>query len=246
MILSGSAIAQFRLEGFITIEPFDPNLINPASYDLTLGDELCVYCTSGADRSREGEVVKSWMQLPQAPPCLDAKKLNPSYRARLSPDGFRLGASADRPRVFLLHTRERLAPGLEHTAVVDGKSSIGRLGLVVHATAGYIDPGFDGQITLEAVALGEDVTIYPGMRIAQVRFSRLESDPSVRLSYEHAGHYVGAMATGPVPSRSYLQFDRDPKTDPAPAPEYDPINLDRGASCRVCCRLDCDTPNGKH
>lgn len=118
-----------------------------------------------------------------------------------------------------MHTRETIAPGLEMVAVVDGKSSLGRLGLVVHATAGYIDPGFNGQVTLECAALGEDVIVYPGMRIAQVRFVRMETIPDLRLSYELSGHYVGAEAHGPVPSRSYLQFDRGPKTDPAPAPD---------------------------
>lgn len=226
MILAGAVIAHAEREELgISITPFDPDLVNPASYDLTLGDELCVYCTSGVDRSREGSVVKSWTQLPLPPPALDTKQPNPFYRARISPDGFRLGSSSDRPRVFLLHTVQVIAPGLEHVAVVDGKSSLGRLGLVVHATAGYVDPGFRGQITLECVALGEDVIVYPGMRIAQVRFARLGFTQETRrlpdeghMSYELSGHYIGNLATGPVPSMSYRQFDRAVKTDPIPPP----------------------------
>lgn len=213
MILSGAVIAHAEREQLgISIEPFDPDLVNPSSYDLTLGDECCVYVRSEHNAVYPSHDVSSTSLLPRAPDWLDAKQLNPSFRFRMHPDGFRV----ERGRIFLMHTREVIAPGLEHVAVVDGKSSLGRLGLVVHATAGYVDPGFKGQVTLECAALGEDVVVYPGMRIAQVRFVRMETIPDLRLSYEHCGNYVGEASRGPVPSRSYLQFQREPKTDPAP------------------------------
>ncbi len=238
MILSGPTIAGAVHVGKIAIDPYDPGLINPASYDLTLGDELRVYVTSGADRSREGNVVRSWTELPLPPPCLDSKQPNSSYLARLSPEGFRVGSSADRPRVFLMHTRERICTH-KYVPVIDGKSSLGRLGLVIHATAGYGDPGFDGQYTLEVVALGEGVILYPGMRIAQVRFHQLEQGAH-SYGYEVHGHYVGEASMGPVASRSYKQFDRDPKTDPVPPPGHCRVcdkDLDYyGNICNECCR----------
>lgn len=222
MILSGAIIAHAEREALgISIEPFDPALVNPSSYDLTLGDEACVY-TQAAQREPSPEsrrvCYRSWSELPHQPAALDAGKRNHSFRFRLDPGGFRVGGVSQHRRIFLFHTRETIAPGLEHVAVVDGKSSLGRLGLVVHATAGYVDPGFSGQITLEVSALGEDVIVYPGMRIAQVRFVRMETVPDLRINYALHGHYVGEASRGPVPSRSYLQFDREPKTEPAPPP----------------------------
>lgn len=213
MILGTSHIDEKVRSGAIHIAPYNPEQLNPASYDLTLGDELCVYCMQGVDRTHEGRTVRSGYELPDAPFALDAKRENAFFRAKLSPEGFRLGSHCR--RIFLLHTHEVIGPGRHHVAVVDGKSSLARLGLVVHATAGYVDPGFVGQITLEVSALGEEVVIYPGMRIAQVRFSPLEGYGS---SYQATGNYVDNAACGPVPSRSYLQFSSERKTDPVPPP----------------------------
>ncbi len=218
MILSGSAIQRAIEDRAIDIDPFNLEQLNPASYDLTLGDELCVYVNSGADRVHEGAPVRYWYNLPDAPAVLDAKRESYAYRATMSPDGFVVGSHrGDRPRVYLMHTRERICTR-RFVPVIDGKSSLGRLGLAIHITAGYGDPGFDGQYTLEVVALGESVKIYPGMRIAQVRFHALEHHGVVAPNYQTHGHYTGKASRGPVPSRSHLQFEREPKTDPAPAP----------------------------
>lgn len=229
MIVSGPRIRQLVEEQGV-IEPFDERLLNPSSYDLTLGEECCVY-TRGTIRD-QGAVYVSGRQLPDPPGWLDTKQPNAHFK-------FRMYASfrVDPGRIYLMHTAEVIAPGLEHVAVIDGKSSLGRLGLVVHATAGYVDPGFRGQITLEIAALGESVVLHPGMRIAQVRFQPLHSAHLLDgRGYESQGHYVGEASRGPVPSRSYLQFSREPKTDPVPPP----------AECQVCSRDDCDNPNGKH
>lgn len=229
MILSGSVIEHAVREHRLGIDPFDPALVNPSSYDLTLGDEACVYVQ--ANSSEPTKTFSSYSQLPSAPAALDSRAPNPFLKFRLDPEkGFRVGGSRERylRRVFLFHTRETIAPGLEHVAVVDGKSSLGRLGLVVHATAGYVDPGFSGQVTLECAALGEDVVVYPGMRIAQVRFMELgfRGSSVMARSYAERGHYVGASSRGPVPSRSHLQFEREPTTDKLPPP---PLKL-----CSVC------------
>lgn len=217
MILSGTAIERAIEDRAIAIDPFNLEQLNPASYDLTLGDELCVYVSGGTDRSREGGMVRSWHDLPPPPAALDARTENAFYRCRMSPDGFTVNAAIQR-RVFLMHTRERICTR-RFVPVIDGKSSLGRLGLAIHVTAGYGDPGFDGQYTLEVVALGESVQLYPGMRIAQVRFHQLEHHGVIAPDYQKSGHYVGQASMGPVPSRSYLQFSREPKTDPLPEPD---------------------------
>ncbi len=212
MILSGPAIHAAQLAGDIRISPFTPGQLNPASYDLTLGDELCVYVRPGVDRRHEGQCFGSARSLPDAPYQLDSRTDNPAYRARMDAErGFLVGGY-EASRTLLLHTRETVY-ARRHAWVVDGKSSLGRLGLAIHVTAGYGDPGFEGQVTLEVVALGEPVRIYPGMRIAQVRFmpvvdeyGRNEQVPD----YRERGHYTGAAARGPIPSRSHLQFEDHP------------------------------------
>lgn len=106
-----------------------------------------------------------------------------------------------RPGEFrLAHTLETVTIGSFHVAQVNGKSSWGRLGLLVHATAGFIDPGFCGQITLELKNLHHEkpVTIAPGAAICQLVFSTLATSPTrlygdPRLS----SHYQGQVGTTP-------------------------------------------------
>jgi len=91
-------------------------------------------------------------------------------------------------------------------ARVEGKSSLGRLGLLTHATAGFIDPGFSGRITLELFNVATlPVTLWPGMKIGQLCFFEMSS-PVEHLygSAEAGSHYQGQR--GPTPSQSYLNF----------------------------------------
>lgn len=184
MIFTGPLIHRYVESGSIQIEPFDPKQLNPASYDLRLGSE---YVTYGS--ARNGTTCT----------FLDSKDVPTENRKQIPESGLIV-----RPgQLYLLHTVERVChPTL--VGVVDGKSSIGRLGLVVHATAGYIDPGFDGQITLEVATLSDTgVRIYAGMRIAQIRFHL----PMGELQdYRQAGNYTGDAAKGPVASRAWRQF----------------------------------------
>lgn len=186
-ILSGPEIRKRVEAGEIRIDPFDPELVNPASYDLRLGHQVCVY-----------QFQKNCYHLYN--PLLDSRVENPSEIYEISNEGIAIHPR----RIYLLHSVEVIcAPDL--VAVVDGKSSLGRLGLVVHATAGYVDPGFQGQVTFEVAVLGPSVRIYPGMRIAQVRFQTIEGEVE---SYQWRGNYTGVAARGPVPSRSWKQFER--------------------------------------
>lgn len=184
-ILTGHEIVQRVVDGDIRITPFDGELVNPASVDLRLGSGMCVYVT-GDNTS---------------PITLDARKENKTKAHTMSEDGFVL-----RPGVlYLLHTYERINTN-KYVTVLDGKSSIGRLGIKVHETAGYIDPGFDGQPTLEVTCV-HPVRIYPGMRFCQVRFHTLVG--YVSLYGGSSSHYTGVNAEGPVPSISWQQFKKD-------------------------------------
>lgn len=181
-VLTGPEIEKQVEHGWIHINPYDPQQINPASYDLRLGDRICIYTPNS-------DVTCKYA-------FLDSKKENKVAYDRIPDDGLIVCPG----RIYLMHTEESVRAN-HLVSVVDGKSSIGRLGLVVHATAGYVDPGYSGQITLEVAVLGEPVKLYAGMRIAQLRFMQ----PSGEIQ-PYDGNYVGNMAEGPVPSRSWKQF----------------------------------------
>lgn len=105
---------------------------------------------------------------------------------------------------FIVHPGEFvLATTLEHVEIPDdlvarleGRSSIGRLGIVIHSTAGYIDPGFKGRITLEISNLGRiAVALYPGMRICQIAFEEMSSPVSESYGVKRTAKYQGQQTT---------------------------------------------------
>jgi len=126
----------------------------------------------------------------------------------------------DGDEAFILHpgefvlgsTLERVTLPDDLVARLEGKSSLGRLGLLIHSTAGFIDPGWDGHVTLELSNVANlPITIYPGMKIGQLSFVQL-SEPAER-PYGSAGigsKYQGQR--GPTPSRYWQNFPR-PETD---------------------------------
>lgn len=147
MILSGEMIRQ-KLGGDIRIDPFEPRHLNPNSYNLTLHDEILTY----------EEVV------------LDMRKSNrvrrlviPSTGLVLNPNQLYLGRTVERTETH------NLVP------MIEGRSSIGRLGLFVHVTAGFGDVGFCGFWTLEMFAV-QPVRIYPGVPICQIFYHQIVGD----------------------------------------------------------------------
>lgn len=157
MILSGNEI-QARLGSDIVIDPFVESQLNPNSYNLRLHNELLVY----------EEIV------------LDMRKPNRFRRIEIPPEGLEL----DPNRLYLGRTVERtethnLVPMLE------GRSSVGRLGLFVHVTAGFGDVGFCGFWTLEMYAI-QPVRIYAGVEICQIFYHTVEG--TVR-EYKQSGKY---------------------------------------------------------
>lgn len=178
-ILSGNAIADAVGKGKIRIDPFVERHLNPASVDLTLGDVAMIYTTDiFGERKLDAKVepkTNIWR--------FEALDLEPG-------------------KLYLLHTAERIWTR-SYVPVLDGKSSIGRLGVCVHLTAGYGDPGFDGQYTLEVTAV-YPTRIYAGMRFCQMRFHELAGS---FVDYASKGNYQGEHASGPVPSRVWKQFE---------------------------------------
>lgn len=184
MILSDRDL-RARLEaGDIVIDPLeDPELqIQPASVDLRLSSTFVVY------------------RLPHVP-CIDARdpssvedytevvEIEPGEGFVLQPGEFALGSTAEWVEV-----------PADLVARVEGRSSIGRLAVVVHATAGFIDPGFQGRITLELSNLGRcAVKLYPGMRISQVVFHTMVSPAERPYGPARGSKYQGQQ--GPVASR---------------------------------------------
>lgn len=186
MLLTDHQINQAVLRGDIKIAPFDQRSVQPASVDLHLGNEIREYMLY-SNGSYLGD--------------LDPVSGLTDQDTRVLP--FTAGANRYklRPGAFILATtRERVAIGPQVAARVEGKSTLGRIGLLIHVTAGFIDPGFSGQITLEISNLNNrNILLYPGMRIAQLSFTWL-SEPVAR-PYGHpdlGSHYQGQSgATAP-------------------------------------------------
>ena len=145
MILSGKEI-ESRINDEIIIDPFDKNRINPNSYNLSLHNELIMYKNSLLDMKKDNKVEK--LKIPSNGLVLEANRL---YLGRT---------------VEYTETRN-LVPMLE------GRSSIGRLGLFVHVTAGFGDVGFKGFWTLEIFCI-QPIKIYPNVEICQVYYHTLE------------------------------------------------------------------------
>lgn len=196
MILSDGDIKKRLEDGDLTIEPLDdPELqLQPASVDMRLGREFLVY------------------QLPHMASIDTREPIVQSEYARevtieegdyftLHPGEFVLGSTA-----------EWVSLPDDLVARVEGRSSIGRLAVVVHATAGFIDPGFEGKITLELSNLGRvAVKLYPGMRISQLVFQQLSSPAERPYGPDRGSKYFGQ--DGPVASRIGDDSDVDKTTD---------------------------------
>lgn len=173
MILSDRDITYFAQEHGL-IQPFVSDNVQPASIDVTLGWRFMVFdgCDQLAiDLDDPADITK----------VVDVKP--PDGRFVLHPGEFVLG-----------HTIEYVTVPADLVGRVEGKSSLGRLGLIVHATAGYIDPGFRGRITLEmSNLLKVPIVLRPGKLIAQLSFQQMLS--SAKDPYD--GRYQGDDSVAP-------------------------------------------------
>ena len=188
MILSDRDIRAALAADAIRIDPFRADSLQPASVDVRLS------ATFRAFESRRYGVID-----PRAEqPALTREVTVADGEAFvLHPSEFVLGATLE---------RVRLADDL--VARLDGKSSLGRLGLLIHSTAGYVDPGFDGDLTLELANVARlPIVLYPGMLIGQLSFSRM-ANPAEHPYGSTAARSKYQGQRGPTPSQAHRDFTR--------------------------------------
>ena len=186
MILSDRSILEALEEGRIEIDPFHRDCLQPASVDLHLGPTFRVF-----HNARK--------------PYIDVRQPQDDLTEIVEvPEG---GCLILHPHEFVLgSTIERIRLPADIVARLEGKSSLGRLGLLIHSTAGFVDPGWDGRLTLELSNVANlPITLYPGMKIGQVSFYQLTT-PAL---YPYGSPEVGSKyqgQQGPMPSRFYTEF----------------------------------------
>jgi dCTP deaminase len=188
VILSDRSLREQIAAGRIVIDPFDERCVQPSSIDVKIGNLFRVFRnhTSGViDVKQNQEDLTELITIPE--------------------DG-----------VFMLHPGEFvLGTTLETVSVpddlvsrIEGKSSLGRLGLIIHSTAGFIDPGFSGHVTLELTNIATlPITLYPGMKIGQVSFMQMTTSADNPYgSGARGSKYQGQR--GPTPSRYWENFEQ--------------------------------------
>ncbi len=176
MLLSDQDIEKYIQRGEIKIDPapdFEKQL-GPASLDLKLGNEfkLFNYSTISHIDPRDKKTFNNLTKM---------IKLEDGQPFILHPQEFVLAA-----------TFEKVTLGNTIGARIEGRSSWGRLGLIIHSTAGYVDPGFSGRLTLEMTNIGQiPILLYSGMRICQLAFETLSSPAKISYSEKKDSKYVG-------------------------------------------------------
>lgn len=188
MILSDKEILACLEDGKIIIEPFDLKYLNPNTVDLTLNPHCKTYVNE----------------------VLDCRKENPTEEFVIPEEGYVLIPG----KVYLYSCNEKIGvpkkewSGYGHIcSEVAGKSSLGRLGLFVHVTAGFIDSGFVGSLVLELVCT-QPIRIYPNMKICQVKFSKVYGDILESYGDKTGSKYMNQE--GVVASKMHLNFE-EPK-----------------------------------
>ena len=189
-ILSDKTIKEYLEEGKIVIDPLkDEQQIQPSSVDMRLGDEFKVF-----------KVIRK----PYIDPK-DEEDIAEYMESSTVPEG----------EAFIIHPNEfALATTQEYVKVpddlvarVEGRSSMGRLGVTMHVTAGYVDPGFEGRITLEISNIGAmPVALYPGQRVCQLVFETMTTP--AELPYGHPkGNSKYMKQLKPESSRVKLDYE---------------------------------------
>ncbi|MDF1489284.1 dCTP deaminase [Tessaracoccus caeni] len=188
MLLSDRDILAEVASGGIQLDPWDEAMVQPASVDVRIDKYFRVFENhryATIDPAEEQPELTRLVEPPKGEPFI------------LHPGEF-----------VLASTLELVTLGTGVAARLEGKSSLGRLGILTHSTAGFIDPGFSGHVTLELSNMATlPVKLWPGMKIGQLCFFRLTSPPENPYGSEKYGsRYQGQR--GPTPSRSYLNFHR--------------------------------------
>jgi len=189
LVLSDRSIKEEIACNRIGIDPFDETAIQPASVDLHLDRKFRLF------RSTAHAYVDIREEMPDLTELVEVEPDKPFI---LHPGEFVLGG-----------TVECITLPDDIVARVDGRSSLGRLGLLIHSTAGFIDPGWEGCLTLELSNVSNlPITLYYGMRIGQISFYRMTSPAENPYGSEILGSkYKGQRE--PTPSRLYQEFSKD-------------------------------------
>ncbi|PRZ41822.1 dCTP deaminase [Antricoccus suffuscus] len=190
MLLSDRDIRVRLEDGGLGLDPFDEALVQPSSVDVRLDRFFRVF-----NNQRYTHIDPAQQQDDLTSP-VETKDDEPLV---LHPGEFVLGSTLE-----VISLADDLAGRLE------GKSSLGRLGLLTHSTAGFIDPGFSGHITLELSNMANlPITLWPGMKIGQLCLFQLTSPSEHPYGSEiYGSRYQGQR--GPTPSRSWMNFRRWP------------------------------------
>ncbi|KOV89105.1 deoxycytidine triphosphate deaminase [Nocardia sp. NRRL S-836] len=188
VLLSDQDLRKEVESGRLQLDPFDVEMLQPSSIDVRLDRFFRVFNNTKythIDPSQQQDDLTSLVETPEGEQFV------------LHPGEFVLGSTYE-----LVTLPDDLAGRLE------GKSSLGRLGLLTHSTAGFIDPGFSGHITLELSNVANlPITLHPGMKIGQLCLFKLSSPAEHPYGSAQAGsRYQGQR--GPTPSRAYLNFHR--------------------------------------
>ncbi len=186
MILSDRSIREALEQGRIVIDPLDVDCIQPSSVDLKLDRHFRVF------RNHTLGHIDVKHDLSDLTTLVTVEPDDPFI---LHPGEFVLGA-----------TLERVVVPVDLVARLEGKSSLGRLGLLIHSTAGFVDAGFDGQLTLELSNVASlPITLYPSMKIGQISFQMMTTPADHPYGSGPLGSkYHGQR--GPMPSRYWENF----------------------------------------
>lgn len=187
VILSDRTIREHLDAGTIVIDPLDPGAVQPSSVDVRLDHRFLVF------RNHTRGLIDVKEDLSDLTESVDASDSDPFI---LHPGEFVLGS-----------TLERIALPDDLVARLEGKSSLGRLGLLIHSTAGFVDAGWDGQITLELSNVANlPITLYPGMKVGQVSFMQMTTPADNPYGSGIIGSkYQGQV--GPRPSQYWKNYE---------------------------------------
>ena len=186
-VLSDGDLRRAIAAGEIGVDPFNDEDIQPASIDLHLDKSFRVF-----RNNRYGFIDPSVDQ----PGLTELEVVSGAEPFMLHPSEFVLG-----------QTLERISVGSSLLGRLDGKSSLGRLGLLIHSTAGYVDPGWVGNLTLELGNVASlPIALYPGMKIGQISFHRMSS-PVERPYGSAALHSRYQGQSQPTASAIHVDFD---------------------------------------
>ena len=188
MVLSDRSIKEALAKGRLIIEPLGEDCVQPSSVDLHVDQYFRVF------RNHSQRVIDVREAQEDLTELIDVGADSPMI---LHPGEFMLGA-----------TTERVGLPDDIVGRLDGKSSLGRLGLVIHSTAGFIDAGWDGHITLELSNVANlPITLYPGMKIGQISFFEMTTPADRPYGSSGLGSkYHGQR--GPTPSRYSENFKK--------------------------------------